>query len=467
MLKNIGSNAYGEVFLSHKKTAKQLKLEPVGKRKERLISIRKWIFSHRKEIQEAIYLDLQKPPEEADLSEIYPVLTELKHAIGNITSWSSPQTVAGNSGYLGTSAKIYHEPKGVCLIISPWNYPFNLAMGPIVSAIAAGNTIILKPSEFTPNTNGIIKRLLHDLFKEEMIKMVEGEADVATELLKLPFDHIFFTGSPAVGKLVMEAAAKNLSSVTLELGGKSPTVVDETADMKDAATKIAWGKWLNAGQTCVAPDYLFVHQSRKEDLLSELKKEADFLYGKDENYSSIINRRHFERLKASLEEAKKNDSTLEFGRNPDDKNLKIYPTVISNLKGDNSLMQEEIFGPILPVLSYEKLDEVIEFINTRPKPLALYYFTKNGRNKKRIINETSSGSVVINDTVLQFAHPNLPFGGVNNSGIGKAHGKAGFIAFSNEKSVLKQRVGFTMAKSVYPPYSTLKKKMIHLMLKYF
>lgn len=466
MLKDIDTS-YREVIESHQKTAKKLKLESVRLRKKRLTSIRKWIFTHRTAIQEALYKDLHKSAQESDLSEIYPVLTEIKHALKNLSSWSSPVHLEGGPVYMGTSAAIHYEPKGTCLIISPWNYPFNLAMGPVISAIAAGNTVVLKPSEFTPHTNGVVKKLFTDLFSEEMLKVEEGEAEVASQLLKLPFDHIFFTGSPAVGKIVMEAAAKNLSSVTLELGGKSPTIVDETAEIKDAATKIAWGKWLNAGQTCVAPDYLFAHQSIKEDLLDELKIQADLLYGKDENYARIINETHFKRLNAAIKDALGNDGRLEFGGRIDEEALKIFPIAVSNLEMDTALMREEIFGPVLPVMVYDQLGEVIDFINTRPKPLALYYFTKSKTNQKRIINETSSGTVVINDAVLQFAHPNLPFGGINNSGIGKAHGKAGFIAFSNEKSVLRQRVGFTMAKTVYPPYSALKNKMIDLMLKYF
>lgn len=463
----LDTDVFLATFKAHQTRAGLLKVEPLKKRKERLRSIRKWIFAHRADIRAALYADLQKPAHEADLSEIYPVLTEIRHVLKSLSAWTKPQPIAGGPTYIGTSAYIHYEPKGTCLIISPWNYPFNLALGPVISAIAAGNTVILKPSEFTPHTNKVVSQLFEDLFDEDMLKIEEGDAEVATRLLQLPFDHIFFTGSPAIGKKVMEAAAKNLSSVTLELGGKSPTIVDETADLRDAASKIAWAKWLNAGQTCVAPDYLFVHHAVKETLLDELKKQADKLYGATENYTAIINERHFARLNAAIKEAFETNAGLEFGGKIDEEHRKIFPIAFSCLPPESSLLQEEIFGPILPVLTYDDLDEAIQFINARPKPLALYCFSKSTKTQTRVLRETSSGTAVVNDAVLQFAHPNLPFGGVNNSGIGKAHGKTGFLAFSNEKSVLKQRTGMTMAKTVYPPYTTVKKKMIDLMLKYF
>lgn len=456
-----------QVFKEQKRKEAELRSEPIRARKRRLQRIRDWIFAHQVEIYSAVYEDMKKPPREVDLSEIYPVLTEIRHTIRHLKEWTGREPFSGGPTYLGTAAYIQPEPKGACLIISPWNYPFNLAMGPLISALAAGNTVMMKPSEYTPATNQMMSRMCAELFEPEVFSIFEGEADMAGALLELPFDHVFFTGSPAVGKLVMEAASKNLTSVTLELGGKSPTIVDETASVKDAAYKIAWGKWLNAGQTCVAPDYVYVHDSCREAFLTALEQSAQHLYGREENYTSIISDRHFDRVNEHLQDALQKDGTLLFGRDSDKNNRRIYPAVILNPSEEMQIMQEEIFGPLLPVIFYKDVAEVIRRINERPKPLALYLFSRSRKNQRQFVKETSAGTMVINDCVLQFAHPSLPFGGVNNSGIGKAHGKAGFLAFSNEKSVLKQRTGFTMAKTVYPPYTDLKNWMIRFMLKYF
>lgn len=447
--------------------AEHFRKAPVGIRKTILRQMEQWVLGHREEIQQALMKDLKKPASEADISEIYPVLSEIRHTQRNLLKWASPARLSGSLPFLGTRASIHYEPKGACLLISPWNYPFLLAVGPIVSAIAAGNTFVLKPSEYTPSTNAVIRELISALFSPETGILVEGEADVAKELLRFPFDHIFFTGSPAVGRIIMEAAARHLTSVTLELGGKSPTIVDETADLEDAAQKVAWGKWLNAGQTCVAPDYLFIHESRKEPFLRLLKEQTERLYGSEDRYTGIINKRHFDRLNTAIQNALSANATIEFGGEADQEACRIGPLVLSGISDDMDLMEQEIFGPVLPVMTFTSLDDVSSFVRARPKPLALYLFSRSRKNQRKIMQETSSGSMVINDCVLQFGHPTLPFGGVNNSGLGKAHGRAGFVAFSNEKSILKQRIGFTMAKTVYPPYSGLKKTMINFMLRYF
>lgn len=454
------------VFKSHQMKALALRKGSIQERKLKIESILNWLMDHQSQIQKAIYDDMKKSPEEVNVSELFPLMSEGRLAISHLKKWTRPKRVKSGLTFLGTKASIYYEPMGCCLIISPWNYPLQLAIGPLISAIAAGNTIMLKPSEFSPATNAIMRQMIHELFEENEVALFEGDSAVASALLALPFDHIFFTGSPAVGKIVMSAAAKNLTSVTLELGGKSPTIVDDTADIEDTAEKITWGKWLNAGQTCIAPDYLFVHEKVKDQLLEAIARRVK-VYEQSEIYTGIISQKHFDRLNTLLEDGKEKGGKLIFGGESDRTDCKIAPALLDFANPDMILMQEEIFGPILPVLTYSKLDEVVDYINARPKPLALYLYSGNKENQRRIIRETSAGGTVINDNVLQFGHPYLPMGGVNNSGIGKSHGFQGFVAFSHPKSVLKQRTGMTIAKMVYPPYTPLKKKIIAWMLKYF
>ncbi len=454
------------IFGQQRETAIRLRSGPVSERIVRLKRLENWILSNQKDIHEALQADLRKNPTETDISELLPALTEIREAISKVRKWAKPRRFAASMTYLGTRTAVHYEPKGVCLIISPWNYPFNLTLGPLVSAIAAGNTFFVKPSEYTPATSELLARMVRELFPESEGIVLEGDAEVATALLALPFDHVFFTGSPAVGKKVMEAAAKNLTSITLELGGKSPTIVDETCALEDTARKIAWGKWLNAGQTCVAPDYLFVHKNVAEALVKSIGIYAGKFYGQANEYTSIVSSRHFDRLKKLAEEV---DASMRyFGGTSDRNTLKMDPVAFRVDKDENlTILKEEIFGPILPIMTYTDLGEVISYINERPKPLALYIFSKSARNQQKILRETSSGTTVINDTLIQFGHPTAPFGGVNTSGIGKSHGHAGFVAFSNEKTVLKQRIGFTMAQTLYPPYSSYKNKLVQFLLRYF
>ncbi len=454
-----------ELFQRQRKKSLFLREEGYKQRKARLVLLEDWILNHRNLIHEALEADLLKSPQETDLAEIYTVLTEIREARKNLRSWVEREYIRTPFTFMGTSGFNHYEPKGVCLIISPWNYPFNLALGPIISAVAAGNTFILKPSEFTPHTSSLLKQLVGDVFEEDTGFVVEGDAKTAQALLKLPFDHIFFTGSLTVGKIVMEAASKHLSSITLELGGKSPSIVDETADLKDAAQKITWGKWLNAGQTCLAPDYLYVHQKVHTRFLGYLKEQAKRIYP-DESYTGIVNEKHYSRLKEMIEDSIKHGA-IKFEIEEAHSMGKMPPVILENISEEMLVMKEEIFGPILPVITYTDLAEVINYTNSQPKPLSLYFFSRSHKNQERILQRTSSGNVVINDCVLQFAHPGLAFGGVGQSGFGKSHGKDGFLAFSNKKTVLKQRVGLTAAKLFYPPYSKLKKRMINVLLKYF
>ncbi|MEO9868981.1 aldehyde dehydrogenase family protein [Ekhidna sp.] len=439
----------------------------LSERKKLLKTLGDWILNHRTQIQEAVHRDLQKPHQETDLTEIFVVLSEIRKAKKNLRSWMMSKPAATSLTYLGTKAETFYEPKGACLIIAPWNYPFQLAIGPLVSAIAAGNTVIVKPSEFSENTSILIKQMCDEVFQSNEVSVILGAVEESKELLSLPFDHIFFTGSPQVGKIVMSAASKHLASVTLELGGKSPTIVDKNANIKDAAQKIAWGKWQNAGQVCIAPDYLYVHEDVKDKLIDELVIQSNKMYGSKETYGGIISRHHHNRINDLMADAIDKGANIEFGGKSDRDNLRFTPTLLSNVAKDSKVMEEEIFGPILPLLVYHDIKNVIDFINQKPKPLALYLFSGSNSIIEKVKKETSAGMMTINDVVLQFAHPNLPIGGVNNSGIGKGHGHAGFIAFSNEKAVVKQRRGLTMAKTVYPPYSSFKKFMIDLMVKYF
>ena len=440
---------------------------------DRLKTIRDWIKEHQKEIRLALWNDFQKPEVETDLSEIYPVTSEITHAIKNLKSWMKAKSLPSPLAMLGTSARVQFEPKGVSLIISPWNYPFNLAIGPLVSALAAGCPVVLKPSELTPHTSALIEQMISEIFKKVEVTVVQGDASVAQALLNLPFDHIFFTGSPQIGKIVMENASKHLTSVTLELGGKSPVVITESADLKDAAQKIIYGKLVNCGQTCIAPDYILVHQSKKELLLDELKVAIQQMYDSDFNgienskdLSRIVNDRHFSRLKSYLDDAIEKGAKVEFGGKSNPHHRYIEPTLLSQITEEMEIAHEEIFGPILPILSYETLEDAIEYINRKPKPLALYVFDKS-KSYEQVLKQTSSGNAVINDCVLHFLHNELPFGGVNTSGFGKAHGHYGFLAFSNEKGVLKQRIGYNNTTLLRPPYGVKAKKIVESLIRWF
>ena len=447
----------------------QLKLSGPKERKQKLRQVKSWILANKQLVYDAVKSDLGKSAVEAEITEILPAILEINKAIDKIHQWMRPRTVSPTLITLGTKTRVHVEPKGNCLIMAPWNYPFNLTVGPLASAIAAGNTAIIKPSEHTPATSGLIVKMMKELFDEQEVAVFEGGVDVGQAVLELPFDHIFFTGSPRIGKIVMEAAAKHLTSVTLELGGKSPTIVDETADLKDAAAKIIWGKTLNCGQICISPDHVYVHEHVAGKLIELMKAKIHEYYKNDlqqSDYPRIVSDKHFEHLKKLLENALDNGAKLITGGEMDADDKFFSPTIITEVADESMISREEIFGPILPIYTYSNLSDVITKINSQPKPLALYIFSRSSEHQKRLINETSHGTACINENVVQFAHTNAPFGGVNNSGIGKSHGYAGFIAFSNEKMVLKQRTGFTVPKLFYPPYNGLQKKIVELVEKF-
>lgn len=405
-------------------------------------------------ILDALHNDLRKSNFEGYETEFGIVLEELNYTIKHLKTWMQATKVKTQMAQFPAKCFTYPEPYGVTLIISPWNYPFQLSMAPLIGAIAAGNTVVLKPSNKSSNTSKVLTKLLEENFPKELISVVNGGRAANTSLLEQKFDYIFFTGSVPVGKIVMEAASKNLTPVTLELGGKSPCIVDETADLKLTAKRIVWGKFLNAGQTCVAPDYLYVHKSVKNELIKHLKRYIIKFYGKNpkesNDYPRIIDGKAFERLIDYL-----NCGKIAIGGDIDQDELYIEPTILDNITFEDEVMKDEIFGPILPVLEFESLNEVIATINERPKPLALYFFSSDEKNISRILQRTTSGGACINETIIHVASLYLPFGGVGESGMGKYHGASSFETFSHIKSVVKK--DFSMDVPLrYPPFSSSK-----------
>lgn len=442
-----------------------------AQRIEKLRTLLELVNGCKKKIREAVYEDFRKPGPEVDLTETFVVTSEIKHSIKHLKKWMKAKKVKRTLAMATTSSWIQYEPKGNVLIISPWNFPFNLTMGPLVSAVAAGNCIIVKPSELTPHTSQLMKEMVERIFPENEIAFFLGDKEIATKLLKRPFDHIFFTGSPAVGKIVMKAAANHLATVTLELGGKSPVIVDESANIADTAQKIAWGKYMNNGQTCVAPDYLYVHENIRPEFVNALKNSIQAFYGPEgqrqssPDYARIISDGHHTRLRQLLDDTVNMGARVAAGGPTIHEERYFPPTVLTDVSSESPIMQEEIFGPLLPVLTFNSPAELLQVIQSKPKPLALYIFSRNKRNIQYILSHTRAGSTCINDVVVHFMHWNLPFGGINNSGFGNSHGFYGFKAFSHERAVLKQG-RFSPLKLMYPPYRKRTRKFIEWTLKY-
>ncbi|PWW31939.1 aldehyde dehydrogenase (NAD+) [Cytobacillus oceanisediminis] len=432
------------------------KTKDVSFRMEALGRLRTIIKEQEQDLMDTLKADLNKSEFDAYLTEIGIVLEEIRFTMKNLKKWAKPRKVKSTFAQVGSKSYIYPEPYGVALIIAPWNYPFQLAIAPLIGAIAAGNCAILKPSELTPRTSALLSKLISEHFPQEYIAVVEGGVETSTALLNEKVDYIFFTGSVPVGKIIMEAASKNLTPVTLELGGKSPCIVHEDANIKLAAKRIAWGKYMNAGQTCVAPDYLYVHSSIKEQFLKELKHSIQELYSGDPiaagNFTKIVSEKHFNRLTKFLS----NGTTVHGGRH-DLSTLTIEPTVLINITWEDEVMEDEIFGPIVPVMEYENLSRMISEVNARPKPLALYIFSESDVIQNEILNHISFGGGCINDTVYHLSSPYLPFGGVGESGIGAYHGKGSFDVFSHEKSILKQTTKFDLPFRYPTTKNALKK----------
>ncbi|PST85303.1 aldehyde dehydrogenase family protein [Pedobacter yulinensis] len=446
------------VFTAQQRHKTVLRNATATDRVQRLQKLRIAIESREEKIFAALQNDLRKSRFESALAEIYFVYAEIDHAIKNIATWMAPRKVGRTLSNGLADSYIHMEPKGNTLILSPWNYPFQLAAGPLVSAIAAGNTAILKPSEHSAETSACLTELISETFAPEEIFCVQGDADTAIALLQLPFDHIFFTGSTAVGKKIMAAAAEHLSSVTLELGGKSPCVISGSANLEKAARKIAWGKLVNSGQTCIAPDHVYVHESQLERFITAYREAARALFFLDEeqinagSYARMINHNHFNRQQELLDDALAQGAMLAWGGNSHAASLTFFPALLTGVPDHSRLMQEEVFGPLLPVLTYKSMDEAAAAINSRPAPLALYFFGQNKSETAVFLKTCPSGGACVNDVLVHISNPALPFGGRGPSGMGSSHGLAGFRAFSHERSVMYQSV-FNTTRFAYPPYA--------------
>lgn len=428
-------------------------------RKETLIKLLNEVLIRENEIVQALYDDFKKPAFEAVLTETSYVILELKDTIKNLKNWAKPKRVFPSILNFPSTDYIYKEPYGKVLVLAPWNYPFQLAFCPLISAVAAGNQVVVKPSELTPKTSEIITKIITKVFDKNHVEVVEGGVEVSQKLLSERWDYIFFTGSVAVGKIVAKAAAENLTPVTLELGGKSPCIIDETANLKLAAKRIVWGKFVNAGQTCIAPDYILIQKDMKSHFVTYLKEEITKAYSENPyespDFARIVNVKNWQRLVNMIEPDK-----LIFGGQSDIKDCYIAPTLVDETSLESAIMKEEIFGPILPILTYKNEAEIDTIISNFEKPLALYIFTENPAFSKQIIQKYSFGGGCINDTVVHFSNKRLPFGGVGHSGIGAYHGRLSFDTFSHKKSIVKKANWLDLPMR-YAPYKdklqTIKK----------
>jgi len=455
-------------FLKLKENRYKLATSSVHERKAKLLRLKAAIHLYRQEIYQALHADFRKAEKETELTEIFPSLHEISFAVKNLKRWMKPKKVKTPLVLFGAHSRILPEARGVVLIMAPWNYPFYLIISPLIAAVAAGNAVMLRPSEKTPQVSLIIKKIMDYTFSEAEVSVALGDIEVSKKILDLPFDHIFYTGSTTVGKIVMEKAAKHLATVTLELGGKSPVIIDSDVDLEDAALKIVWGKFINAGQTCVAPDYVFVPTNLKENFLKRLKEKIEELYGDtisgrkaNPDFARLIDEKAYARM---LEMLKDEKILLPDLASHDDR-LFVPPSVLVDATKDSRAMQEEIFGPILPILTYGHIEEVIDYINQHDKPLALYIFSKNRKNIRRIIQSTTAGGTVVNNVIMHLANPHLPFGGVGASGMGTSHGEHGFLEFSHQRAILYQSP-LSLGRFYYPPYDSFISKLAFKILKY-
>lgn len=420
------------------------------------------ILENEDEINQALYQDLNKSSYEAYMTEVGIVIGEIKYFLRHLKSWMRKKRVRTSIGQVPAKQYIYPEPYGVVLIMSPWNYPFQLTINPLIAAIAAGNTVLVKPSNYSPNTSRVMKLLCEKYLDNNLVKFVEGGRNENQALLDQPFNYIFFTGSPNVGRVVMEKASVNLTPMTLELGGKSPCIVDKGINLEKAAQRIVFGKFTNAGQTCIAPDYLLVHQEVKTDFIKALIDQINLSFQDDDyfkaNFPKIITLKHYQRLMGLI----KNEKVI-FGGIGNENTNQINPTLLDNPKWDSPVMSEEIFGPILPIIEFNDYTEVINKIKSRPSPLALYVFSNNKKIQDRFINEINYGGGCINDCLLHIISPHAPFGGVGESGMGSYHGRKGFETFTHYKTILKKKLGLDVSIK-YHPYTKKKEKIVRKLL---
>jgi len=451
----------------------RLKISSAKERIARIKKMERYMRSepHLSEWTGALWKDLHKCREEAIATEWLTVLTNLKHIYAELEGWMRDEPVNTPLVLTGLKSWVRHEAKGHVLIIAPWNYPLQLVLNPLIYAIAAGNAVLIKPSEMAPATAAFLKKMVSVVFDEQEVAVIEGGVQTATELLKKPFHHIFFTGSTKVGRIVMRAAAENLTSVTLELGGKSPVILDDSFDMATAAERIAWGKCINAGQTCIAPDYALVPENKLDAFTDAFARTVDRFYnpkGKgvehSKDFGRIIDDRNYERMAELIEDAKNKGANLVLEGKKNAEDRLVTPHLLTKVTPEMKVMQEEIFGPILPVLTYRRRDEIPGIINQFERPLALYIMSKNQKNTDFVLQHTSSGGVGINETLVTIVNPEVPFGGVNHSGIGKSNGKYSFLEFSNERGVVK-RTWFNF-KLIYPPYNSAIVKLLMKVAKW-
>lgn len=457
------------IFDAQRQTSLNLRSSTVEQRISKLKRLRSVLLDYREAIVEAAARDFKRPPVEVDFTELMPALMDISDYCRRLKKWLKPRRVAPSMMMLGTRAWVRYEPRGRCLIIAPWNYPVTLTLGPLIPAIACGNTVMIKTSEIAPHLSAVLVRIIREVFDESEVAVFEGDASVAQALLELPFDHCFFTGAPSIGKVVMTAAAKHLTSVTLELGGKSPVVVDQTADIELAAKTIAWGKFINAGQTCIAPDHIHVHRSIKEQFVQRVCAHLDAWYGegmaaKEAELSRVINVRHSQRVAGLIDDAMERGARVLYGGVVDVEAHFVSPTLLDEIPADARIMHEEIFGPVLPIIAFDHLDQVVERINAAPKPLALYIWSRDAASADSLIARTSAGGTCVNHIAAHFLHHNLPFGGVNNSGIGSYHGEWGIRAFSHERAIVKSQV--LLARMFFPPYTPRIRQLLGWMLKH-
>ncbi len=445
---------YQEILNSQKEFFDSNATKDISFRKQQLKKFQAVLKSNEALLYDAIYKDFKKSEFETYATELGLLFEELKHHIKKVKTWSEKKNVKGNMANFLGSSYIMPEPLGNVLVIGAWNYPYLLSLQPVISALAAGNTVIVKPSELAPQTSAVMAKIINENFPQYYFQVWEGGVKETTEILKLRFDKIFYTGSSLVGKIVMKAAAEHLCPVILELGGKSPAIVTKSASIKMTAKRIVWAKFLNGGQTCVAPDYILVDKSVKSKLVEEIKKQVRKIHGEhpqnSEAYVRIINKRHFDRLVSLLDKKK----TI-FGGETDEKDLYIAPTLMDNITWEDKVMQEEIFGPILPIMEYENLEEAINQVKAQEKPLALYLFTNKRSTSKRVFNDLSFGGGGLNECIMHLTNSELPFGGVGNSGMGNYHGENGFKAFSHQKSIM-QKTNWFEPFVKYAPYSGFK-----------
>jgi aldehyde dehydrogenase (NAD+) len=461
-----------EVFERQQANRWQVARTPAEARLAKLRRLRDAILDQRDALHRAVQDDFGKHPQETDLTEVFPVIAELNHTLGHLKGWMAPDCAHTPLALFGTRSQVRYEPRGLVLVLSPWNYPFQLAINPVIACIAAGNCAVLKPSSKVPATSRFLADLLGSLFDPAEVAVIEGSHHVADDLLELPFDHFFFTGSPAIGKKVMAAAAKHLATVTLELGGKSPAIVDESADVRAAAERILWGKFINAGQTCVAPDYLMLPEGMQDRFLEESRRVLEQRYGRTEeeraacpSFARLVSTGHLLGLRKVLDATVAAGAKIEIGGVSDAEKRYLSPTIVSGVTADMPIMQEEIFGPILPILTYRSLDDAIALVQSRPKPLALYVFSRDAARTEHVLASTTAGGTCVNATVVHLANADLPFGGVGMSGMGSYHGIYGFKALSHERAVLTQGMP-DLLRMFYPPYTPLIRELVDVFVKH-